>query len=252
MKFSFKFKALVVGAMMLAGGAVSANTAIDASNGDIILNLWDQTAGTSFVFDTGVNENTFSSTGSYSYNLASDPNYQAFISGVGSSGDTVTYNLIAVGSAAFSTSDSTPNPKNGGLNQALSFASNYIGSVNGVSSSTTNSAYATGGNSAAAVWGSTDASWGNNVKTLQNEAVGNALGFYKIAFNGTNTTSNFISATVTQFASTWLLDSSGNLNYGAVPIPAPFGLLLGGLALMGVISRRKSAATEQDLGGAAA
>jgi len=215
MKLGFKLKALVAGALLLSGGSALANTSIDTSGGDIFLSLWDQTAGTTFVFDTGLNQSTFSSSGSYSFNLSSDANYTAFFNAVGT---------------------------------------NYATSVNGVSSSTTNSAYATGGNATASVWGSTDAGWTNQLKVSPsaNAAVGTALNFYSVAFNGTNHTSNFILATVNQFASTWLLDSAGNLSYGAVPIPAPFGLLLGGLALMGVISRRKPASAGQDLGGAAA
>jgi hypothetical protein len=255
MKLGFKLKALVAGALLLSGGSALANTSIDTSGGDIFLSLWDQTAGTTFVFDTGLNQSTFSSSGSYSFNLSSDANYTAFFNAVGSTGDTVTYNLIAVGTAgAYSTSGSAPTPRNSGLNQALSAGTNYATSVNGVSSSTTNSAYATGGNATASVWGSTDAGWTNQLKVSPsaNAAVGTALNFYSVAFNGTNHTSNFILATVNQFASTWLLDSAGNLSYGAVPIPAPFGLLLGGLALMGVISRRKPASAGQDLGGAAA
>lgn len=253
MKFGFKVKALVAGAMMLVGGAASANLNINTSTGDIFLNLWDQTTGTSYEFDTGLNQSTFSSTGNYSFSLSGDTNYSNFLAAVGT-GDTVTYNLVSVGAAGFSTSNGAPSPtpKNGGLNTALSNVSTYAQSANSASTTTSfNSSYATGGNTAAAVWGSADAGWGNNVKTTQNALVGTALGFYSIAFGTGNHSSNFVSTVVTPFASTWLLTNAGNLTYGAVPIPAPFGLLLGGLALMGVIARRKPAA-EQDLGGAAA
>jgi hypothetical protein len=75
--------------------------------------------------------------------------------------------------------------------------------------------------------------------------VGTALNFYSVA-NDTNDpfSSATGNATVTKYAGTWLLSSSGVLTYdvsgGApVPLPAAVWLLLSGIAGVGTISRRR-------------
>lgn len=254
MKVSFKLKTLVAGAMLLVGGAASANMNIDTTNGDIYLNLWDQTTNNSFLFDTGLNQNNFDGTNTvYSTNLSSDANYAAFLAAV-VAGDNVTYNLVSQGlNGAFTTGITKPsNVANSQLTQALNDGSSVAGFANQVSSTTTTSAYATNASNPNAVWFQASPSWNSNLKVNANAAVGTALHFYSLTYVvGSDPQDLATKAIIAAFANNWLLDSSGNLTYGAVPIPAPFGLLLGGLALMGVISRRKPA-DKQDLDAAAA
>jgi hypothetical protein len=255
MKFGFKLKALVAGAMMIVGGAASANMNIDTVNGDIYLNLWDQTTGSTFLFDTGLNQSTFNgNTTVFSQNLSGDTNYQAFIAAVGGT-DVVTYNLVSQATGGvFTTGTSAPSGTifNSKLNGANSAGGGVASQANGVSSSTSNSAYTTNAINASAEWGAADATWNTNLQLTADSAVGSALGFYSIVYGAGLHTSNTVRTVVSTFANTWLLDSAGNLTYNAVPVPAPFGLLLGGLALMGAISRRKQGAAEKEVDGAAA
>ncbi len=266
MKASLKLKALVGGALLFAAGSAFANTALDAGAGSIFVNLWDQTNGTSFIYDTGLNQSTFNgSTSSVNVNLASDPNWTAFVAGItgGLTGtsDTITYNVVAVGlNTVFTTGGATPSGVfNSKLNQADGNGATLVSEANSISSTTTNSAYATPTNGSPSagggVWGVADPQWGSNLKTVANTSLGTALNFYSITFGtGSHTASN-IRATIVTFANTWLLDSAGNLTYNntvaPIPVPAPLGLLLAGLALMGVIARRRKTG-DTDFGGAAA
>jgi len=62
--------------------------------GDLFLNIVDTNNNTSYFFDTGVSQASFSGTGSYSFNIASDPNYTAFEAGIAAS-DTVDYSVLS-------------------------------------------------------------------------------------------------------------------------------------------------------------
>jgi hypothetical protein len=257
MKVGFKLKALVAGAMLCAGGSAFADMNIDTTNGDIFLNLWDQTNATSFIYDTGLNQTTFDGTNTvFSVNLASDANYTAFLAGVGGS-DVVTYNVVSAGfNGAYTTGAAAPSASvfNTKLNTANAAGGSIAqqASAPNLASSTTNSAYATPSTNPNAVWGVADNTWNLNLKLAADGSVGTALNFYSLIFGAGTHTSSTVKSVVTTFANTWLLDSAGNLTYNAVPVPAPFGLLLGGLALMGAISRRKQSAAEKEVEGAAA
>ena len=102
----------VVGALALtAAGAASAQTALNATSGDLFLNIVDTTNSTSLVVDTGISQASFSSTGSYSIPLTGNANYQAFIA---NTGDSYNYSVIsgAVASGTYSvlfTGNSSPN-----------------------------------------------------------------------------------------------------------------------------------------------
>ena len=262
MKASLKLKALIGGALLVAAGSAFANTSLDPVGGSIFVNLWDQTTGTSFIYDTGLNQSTFDGTNSVvNVNLASDPNWVAFVAGVtgGLTGttDTITYNVVSGNSnAAYTTGLSLPtNVFNSKLNTGLAAGVNLLNNVNNVTSSTTTSAYATSSSGPNAVWGVASLGWNNNLKVIADAALGTALNFYSLTFGSTNHASNTTKTIIAQFANTWLLDSAGNLTYNnvaSVPVPAPLGLLLAGLALMGVIARRRKTGSTDDFGGAAA
>ena len=262
MKASLKLKALVGGALLFAAGSAFANTSLDPVGGSIFVNLWDQTNNTSFIYDTGLNQSTFNgSTSVVNVNLASDPNWTAFVAGItgGLTGttDTITYNVVSAGAnAVYTTGFSAPttiyNTKmNGALNNGIGVAN----SANAVTSTTTTSAYATASSGPNAVWGVASPGWNANLKVIADAALGTALNFYSLTFGSTNHTSATTKTIIATFANTWLLDSAGNLTYNntvaPVPVPAPLGLLLAGLALMGVIARRRKTG-DTDFGGAAA
>ena len=263
MKASLKLKALVGGALLMAAGSAFADTALDPVGGSIFVNLWDQTTGTSFIYDTGLNQSTFDGTNSVvNVNLASDPNWAAFVAGVTggsltSSTDTITYNVVSSGAnAAYTSGLSAPtNVYNSKLNTGNGAGINVANAANAVTSSTTNSAYATASTGSQAVWSVASPAWNNNLKVIADAALGTALNFYSLTFGSTNHASNTTKTIIATFANTWLLDSAGNLTYNnvaAVPVPAPLGLLLAGLALMGVIARRRKTVSGDDFGGAAA
>ncbi|MDR3416940.1 MAG: VPLPA-CTERM sorting domain-containing protein [Nevskia sp.] len=254
MKASLKLKALVAGAAMIAAGSAFADMSLDSSaTGSIFVNLFDSTTNTSFVYDTGLNQNTFDGTNSsVNVNLASDANWVSFVNSVTGGNlttttDSVSYNVVSASSnAAFSTSGGTPSGVfNSKLNGGVGFGAGVAQAANTISSSTTNSAYATSTNgnpAGGAVWTNADGSWSSDLKVTPDASLGTALAFYSETYGSTNHQATNVRAIINQFANTWLLDSSGNLTYNAttssVPVPAPFGLLIAGLALMGIIARR--------------
>lgn len=250
MKLGFKGKALVAAAVMAFGGAAHANTSINESTtGSLILNVVDAN-GLSFVFDTGLVQSTFDQNGYYSFNVSGDANYQAFLAGAGT-GDLL-YNVISADNQnpgattednALSTIASFGGTtRNSGLNNAMNNASIYADSVNGVGSPTLNSAYVSS-TADPANFGNFNAAWAGGLQATVSGLVGTALQFYSINFNGTNKTSPSLASIRTALAQTWMFQD-GVLTYGTqtapVPLPAPFALLLGGLAMMGAMSRRRS------------
>jgi hypothetical protein len=99
----------------------------------------------------------------------------------------------------------------------------------------------------AASFGPFDANWQAQLALNDLATVGTAMSFYSATMNNTRSGN----ATLATFAGTWNLVGN-TLTYSAVPIPASWGLLLSGLALMGVIARRGKSSDGDFISGAAA
>src|ERR1700722_8513655 len=92
MSLNLGTKVLAGAIAMAIGGAAMANTNLDATTtGDVFLNIVNTTNDTSFLYDTGISTANFTSSTSFSVNLASDPNYQTFIAASG----TLNYSVIS-------------------------------------------------------------------------------------------------------------------------------------------------------------
>src|SRR6202789_791220 len=83
---------VLAGAIAMAIGGAAMATNLDATTtGDVFLNIVNTTNDTSFLYDTGISTANFTSSTSFSMNLASDPNYQTFIASAG----TLDYSVIS-------------------------------------------------------------------------------------------------------------------------------------------------------------
>jgi hypothetical protein len=250
MSLNLGTKVLAGAIAMAIGGAAMANTNLDATTtGDVFLNIVNNTNDTSFLYDTGISNANFTSSTTFSVNLQSDPNYQAFIAANGSS--PLVYSVesgLSNGStkANMFSVDTTgiiaPAPQNlaknflGGAEEAMS---EFLVNANSVTSATTNSALL----GSQAFWGSAVAEaevssnlFDNGIAPFDDaSAPGTALTFYQESINGGITT-----------LGTWDLNGAvatfvgGNVGTGTspVPLPTPLLLLLSGLGLMGVVARR--------------
>lgn len=267
MSAKFALKTLVGAVALAIGGTALANTTTNGTTtGDIFLNIVDTTNNSAFFFDTGISQASFNGSASLTpVNLASDPNYAAFKAAVAAT-DNLDYSLLSstktttspAVATVFFTTNNTVSPVAGiGVAQSQAvIASGFLPNINNTTSSTANSALATGGGSSASNF------WGNplNEGVVQTQlniasdsaAIGTALAFYSESSNALRSTST--PATVTQFAGTWDLTSGGLLSYtvSSVPLPAPLFLLVSGLGLMGVMSRRGKSSSNDVLGNASA
>jgi hypothetical protein len=257
MSISLRTKGLAGAIALAIGGGAMANTSIStggttAPAGNIFLNIVDTTQGTSFLFDTGLTSATFNGSASYTFNtIASDPNYSSFLSSE-KSGDTIAYSVVggyvnttSTAATAYFTANAAPVAQAGNsISSAVSAIGTFAQNANLITSATTNSNYAIGGSANSGNWQSAEPQVTGQLAVYDGTTVGTALNFYEES--SVNLRSGTILAALSQYAGQWDFSTAGVLTYGsgstAVPLPAPVLLLLSGLGLMGVVSRRNKAA----------
>jgi hypothetical protein len=237
-------------ALSMASGAFAVTTA--DNNGTIFLQIYDKTQSTGYVFDTNVSVATYNdATFSFNQSVAGDANYQSFLNTI-KSGDDVSYSVLGNTEAgtetALVTAVAQPTTVAGQKSHDVSTQiGTFLGQVQNQSAGS--SFIASGANSASKFGIGYDGTIAGDLGSVSDStAIGTPLAFYSVAT--TNSAGTRGGATVTALSHTWNLDSSGLLTYNAVPLPAPLLLLLSGLGLMGVVSRRGRQA--DDMGGAAA
>ncbi len=251
----FKLKTIAGIAALAATGSVFANTSIangQSGNGSVFLNVIDTNNQTSYVYDTGLHLNSFTGTSSLSHNLVGDTNWTSFLTAAGndalqysvvaanSNGSTNTYNTDFTSNAALGTSvGKVGSTSNAQLGQVASLDP-YINAINLTVQPSTNSLTASALTNDAAYYGDSfnmgsGFRGGAQVAGIPIQAaLGTSLNFYQLGLNGDGSTSS-LKALVTTFTGTWDLTTGGLLTYTAVPLPKSWGLLLSGLALIGVI-----------------
>jgi hypothetical protein len=234
-------------ALAVAGSAFAVTTS--DQNGTIFLTINDTKDNTSFIFDTGLSSTGFNAsapTTTQTFNLAGDANYQAFEASV-TDQSFVEYSVLG----GFG-DGSTTNPKIGTLFTASSPASvttaggnvkqvyNNLATVLAVGNPSGGSTFVPAATSGTFGWAAAGYEASTNAQYVMNDAAqtGNSMAFYSFASNNPN--SGSIPAIQKTFAGVWTLAANGVLTYSvsSVPLPAPLLLLLSGLGLMGVISRR--------------
>src|ERR1700743_3720691 len=91
MSKNFGIKALSGAIAMIVAGSALATNLNATTTGDLFLNIVDETNSTSFLYDTGIAQASFSGTGSYNIPLSSDANLKTFLNGT----DTYDYSVIS-------------------------------------------------------------------------------------------------------------------------------------------------------------
>jgi hypothetical protein len=246
---------LIAGAVALAvGGTALANTTLDGTTtGDLFINIVDTSNSTSFLYDTNVSQAAFDGGSSYTFNFATDPNYTAFLAAQGAS-DNVDYSVFSATGAGtgtekvfFTSSIAPPSRTSGNMATAattIGGANQFLQNANTITSATSNSV-----NLAGSFEFGTAAAEGVLSNQLLNSGLPNAAGGYAddaalgtaLAFYEDAASRSGVSLNGVAFASTWDV-SNGIATYNGggapVPLPTPLLLLLSGLGLMGVVTRR--------------
>jgi hypothetical protein len=245
--FSKRFKYLAgMAAVALSGHAFAQTTTSVGTGSSIFLTINDTTTGAGYVYDTGLSATSFNGNASIAPITLGSTAYTNFLDSVGS-GDTLEYSVVGAEEPSAGTSPSTvditglaaPGVKtNGGITEAYSeisdfliFAANPAGADSYQTAASNTGFYSNG----------TEASVSGDIAdSSDSNALGAALKFYQLTASAT---SGHAAGTETTFAGSWLL-SGNTLTYTAVPLPAPLALLLSGLGLMSVITRRRRSAIE--------
>jgi hypothetical protein len=249
-------------ALALAGVASANTTAAGNTVGTVFLNVVDTSNNTSFFFDTGQTFTSFNSNQAYTFNVASDANYQAFVAGQGAT-DILDYSVISgykptsSPSTVLFTATTAPAPVVGSkVNAAETQVETFLPAVNQVVTTSTTSAFVNQGATGAAGWATSgnEITLNGDLKVTDNSTLGTAIAFYKEVTNSPG--SQIIKGTVTTLAGMWDFTQAGALTYSVAalptPIPTPLLLLLSGLGLMGVIARRGKSASSEPMFNAAA
>ena len=240
-----KLKVIAAVAALAMGGNAMANTNLNGdTTGDLFLNVVDTVSGTSFLFDTGVAQSAFNGNGTYSFDLSSlaSADWSSFLTG--STGHALEYSVLsaatptASSATIFFTGNQAPTATVGAnISQAQGGVSGFAQGANSISGTSTNSVVLNGSYS----WsdGLNGGLVSTNLFSVANglgAAPGTALAFY--SETSSNLRSVSIAATLATFAGSWSLN--GNLlSYTPVPLPTPIVLLLSGLCLMALVSRRR-------------
>jgi len=253
---SNKIRYLAAAVAFITSGTAFAAFDGSAGNSSVLFNAYESVSGYSFALDTGLRTDdiTPSFTG-LSINLATDANWNSFLTNVGSAHlADIKWNVIAADTNAGSVdndpvsylttgpADGVPDgTRNGQLN---SWGGNFNSYV--TASGNWGATGFTGGNSTlhlkagAADYASYEVAHGSNWNTKSNfdttAALGGTLSFYELTKNGA------AAGTVvnSQLLGTVNLTEAGALAISPVPEADSWAMLLAGLALVSSIARRRS------------
>ena len=258
MSANLGFKVLTGAIALAIGGTAMAQTTLNTTTGDVFINVVDTTNSTSFIYDTGVSQAAFSGSANYNGSFSSDPNYAAFKAAEGGS-DNLDFSVFSAtqGNGAetvyFSSSITAPTTQTStNMSIGATNINSFLIGANSIPSTTTNSAYLTGayefgtalneGTISAQLLNSPTANAAGGY--ADDGALGTSLSFYEDAASRTGgVTTNALAQ-----AGLWTVNAAGTYSYNgggtvsSVPLPTPIVLLVSGLGLMGVVSRRNKAA----------
>ncbi|HUO44292.1 MAG TPA: PEP-CTERM sorting domain-containing protein [Burkholderiales bacterium] len=271
-----KLQLLAAAVAMSAAPAFATIDTGGTGTGELFLNVVDTASGynVSFTKDLGITASAFNGSGSYSFNLASDPEWTNFLSAISGDPNAATdlsydvlalglttggqkFNLLSTSNSTLATVKTTTNSQEAQMGGAGAIAA-YVNAVNGITgaastmgttTSTNGSAYevSTGSGDSAYYGNNYSTNWDNKAPFSSTASYGTSLSFYDLLQTATT---GLGKVTVTQFGGgngpgtggQWLLSgaslASSTLVY-AVPEPSTWAMLLAGLIGIGSIARRR-------------